>query len=207
MKIKRQNSGQAIMELLVLMLLFAVVFLGILLVMGLSVANVEIFLSAKYDAEEDAQFADSGTEGREIYSWRYTYFDITKDRIPFLPKDEANVVQNNLDSFHREFNDSAKSNGGGEYVFNDFSVLGRLNGEENFGANTPSQSYLAANLVRGRENDYGENIATIKDTKKFNRQRTYAAFEKIIGVKLDDLDLENAESNQVFFPAMKVLEK
>ena len=69
---------------------FLICFLGLVVVMGLSIANIEIFGEAKFNSEQNAQYADYGDAGvrsNDILKWKYTVHDLTSDEIPFLPKD------------------------------------------------------------------------------------------------------------------------
>lgn len=203
-KSKNNQSGQAIMELLVLLIAFMVCFVGLLTVMGLSIANIEIFTDAKFDAEQNAIFSDYGNDGHEIYSWHYTPYGDNEVRIPFLPGDKPVAASGTMENFHAEFNNPVYSNLNTEYKFNDFSVI--QTDVENFGSNTPFLSYLAANLREGRTGNFnsGENIVLVSDRRYFARQKTYDAFEKILGVSLEKINLEDSRTNKVFFPAMQI---
>lgn len=204
---KHNESGQAIMELLALLLSLVIVFIGVILIMGLSIANIDILLDAKFHAESSAQYADYGNEGNEISRWHYTEYEAIGKTIPFLPGDRPSSSTHAPINFNEEFNNPLTSNHGDKYKFNTFNVIhpGIAN---NFAVETPVLSYRAANLLRGKSYDYSdENIITIKDTQYFHRQQTYSAFERLIGTSLKDIDLENNHSNTVYFPAMKVLDR
>ena len=206
MKKRNKQSGQALMELLVLLLSFVICFLGLLLIMGFSIANIEILSDAKFNAEKSAQNVTFGSDGKDIHKWKYTFYEAISEYIPFLPLDEPGGLQNNLDSFNKEFNNELYSNHDDKYAFNDFGAIAPVIAN-NFPNDTPSFSYQAANLHEGKSNEfYDENNALLTDHRYFKRQQIYEAFEKIIGTKLKDIDLENNHSNTVYFPAMKVLE-
>lgn len=204
---KHNESGQAIMELLVLLLSFSIVVLGVILMMGLSIANIDILLDAKFDAEEKAQYAEFGNDGNEIYRWRYTEYEPIGDYIPFLPGDRPNSLSYNMDGMKNEMNNEFTSNHGEDYKFNDFNVI-HPDIALNFGVDLPSLSHKAANLLRGKSYKHtDENIVTINDSRYFHRQKTYETFERIIGTSLKDIDLENNHSNTVYFPAMKLFDR
>ena len=63
-------------------------------------------------------------------------------------------------------------------------------------------------MHEGKSSEFeDEQNALMTDHRYFNRQQMYDAFKRIIGLKLEDINLEDNESNRVFFPAMKILEK
>lgn len=195
------------MELLIMLLAFAICFMGLLLVMGLSITNIEIFTEAKFNAEKNAQYLDFGSDGRDIRRWIYTFYEAINDYIPFLPKDSPGGLQTALNSFNFEFNNHRYSTSNDKYTFNDFSVI-QPSTANNFAFDTPSFSYQAANLLMGKAYNVGkEQNALLTDHRYFNRQKTYEAFELLIGTKLKDIDLENNHSNTVYMPAMRVIDK
>lgn len=194
------------MELLILLLSFAICFLGLIMMMGLSIANVEILLDAKFDSEKKAQFSDFGSDGKEISRWQYTYYEPDNVYIPFLPGDTPGGIQTDLESFKIELNNPYYSTSGTQYQFNDFNVIHPKNAE-NIGTDTPILSVHAANLHKGTSSDHEENIYTISDHRYFDRQKTYEAIERIVGTSLKNIDLENNYSNTVFYPAMQVFER
>ena len=179
------------MELLIMLLAFAICFMGLLLVMGLSITNIEIFTEAKFNAEKNAQYLDFGSDGRDIRRWIYTFYEAINDYIPFLPKDSPGGLQTALNSFNFEFNNHHYSTSNDKYTFNDFSVI-QPSTANNFAFDTPSFSYQAANLLMGKAYNVGkEQNALLTDHRYFDRQKTYEAFELLIGTKLKDIDLEN----------------
>lgn len=213
---KKTNSGQATMELILLMLAFLICFLGLVVVMGLSIANIEIFGEAKFNSEQNAQYADYGDAGvrsNDILKWKYTVHDLTSDEIPFLPKDEPQSLAtggNLMQTIDTNLNDKAYSSDVDEapqkYKFNEFSI--NLTGAPVFDTTAPAFDavYRSANLLEGRTK-YGENIATIHASE---RSKMYKAIEKILSLKrerLIELKLEDNVTNRVFFPAMKVSDK
>lgn len=209
MKNRQKQSGQAIMELLVLLLAFVVCFLGLIMIMGFSIANIEIFMEAKYNSERKAQYADNGGDGiSDFKNWEYTKYELIEQPIPFLPKDKPIGTQKSLEKFNTRFNEKQNEDEK-TYTFNDYSKIEpHLSIADNFPLNTPLFSFEAANLHRGKSSDFHDNNnALITDHRYFNRQKTYQSFERIIGVNLKNIDLEDNYSNTVFFPAMKLLEK
>lgn len=207
MKKKNRQSGQALMELLVLLLSFIICFLGLLLIMGMSIANIEAFADAKFNSERSAQNVDHGSDGKDVRRWIYTFYAAINDYIPFLPLDKPGGVHGDLDSFNQEFNNANYSINNGKYLFNDFSRV-VTSTSNNFGSSTPPLAYQAANLHEGKSNELqDDNNVLLTDRRYFQRQQIYEAFEQIIGTKLKGIDLENNPSNTVYFPAMKVLDR
>lgn len=210
MMMRNKQSGQAIMELMVLLLSFIICFLGLLLVMGFSITNIEIFLDAKFNAEKNAQFSDYGGDGLkndDFRNWKYTEYAAIDYPIPFLPKDEPVGIQTDLENKKNEFNNPVYSNSGDKYTFNNFSVI-TPDVAQNIPYDTPSLSYLTANLIKGKSFDFqDENNALITDKRYFQREQFYDACERIIGIKeLKNINLEDNYTNIVLFPALKVLD-
>ncbi len=212
---KKTNSGQATMELILLMLAFLICFLGLVVVMGLSIANIEIFGEAKFNSEQNAQYADYGDGGvrnNDILKWKYTIHELTSDEIPFLPKDmpSADISANGsvMQAIENNLNDKTYSSdvdkAPQEYTFNKFDL--NVTGSPVLDISSFNAVYRSANLLEGKT-DYGENIATISVTE---RSKMYKAIEKILCLKSDTLKkikLEDNVTNRVFFPAMKVSDK
>lgn len=206
---KNKNSGQAITEFLALVLSFCICFLGLLLIMGISIANIEVFNDAKFNADEKAQFADFGNEGDNIATWKYTWFELIKEYIPFLPFDKPSNKVDELTSFKEQFKNPVYSQPDGKYEFNDYTKI-EPKIALHFPEEMPANYREAANLIRGTTSNFTENerVFTISDRKYFERQKTYEAFRIILGTDLNkSFNLENNRSNTVYMPAMKVLEK
>ncbi|MBR1967361.1 MAG: hypothetical protein IKA22_12210 [Lentisphaeria bacterium] len=204
-----KNSGQAIIEFLTLLLAFCICFLGLILVMGISITNLEVFNTAKFEADEKAYLAETGRDGINIKSWIYTNFPFIQQDIPFLPDDRPTASTRDLDSFEMQFNNKTYSDPKDRYVFNDFKQT-NFKIADNFTENISGLSYFeTANLLRGRafipQNE--ERVLTINDPQYFDRQKTYAAIRKILGIEIKKLNLEDNHSNTVYMPAMKILDK
>ena len=205
---KSKDSGQAMMEFITLLLAFCICFLGLILIIGITISNVEILNSAKFLADEKAQYTDFGNDGRNVSTWKYTYFSFISQNIPFLAGDNPSDSDFIMDNFSAEFANSQYSNTKNEYKFNDFEKID-IKMQDNFAENISGYAYKTANLLEGktfkREND--ERVITISDPKYFDRQKTYEAIRKILGVELKKLNLEDNHSNTVYMPAMKVIDK
>ena len=200
------------MELLVLMLSFCICFLGLLLIMGISISNISVFNDAKFEADNNAQFAAFGNEGDSISHWVYTLFELTGQRIPFLPFDKPSTSQDDdFTEISEQLKDPQYSEPQAEkpYEFNDYSKVD-VKIADNFPASMPFNYREAANLLRGqtKKNEKDERVFTISDRKYFDRKKTYEAFKIILGTDLTkDFNLENNRSNTVYMPAMKVLDE
>lgn len=209
---KKQNSGQAIMELLVLMLSFSICFLGLLLIMGISISNISVFNDAKFEADNRAQFANYGADGDSISHWVYTLFELTGQRIPFLPFDKpSSSLYDDFTEFSEQLKDPQYSEPKQEepYEFNDYSKVD-LKIADNFPMSMPFNYCEAANLLLGQTKKFekDERVFTISDRKYFDRKKTYEAFKIILGTDLTkDFNLENNRSNAVYMPAMTVLDE
>ena len=213
---------------MVLLLSFIICFLGLLIVMGLSLSNIEIFLDAKFNSENSAQFSDFGKSGireKDIKNWTYTEYSYNPNgensvKIPFLPKDEPETSNQWLDNFSNEFKDERiekkeedkedpKYKG---YYFNNFKSID-ITVANNFPAEFESEESnicKAANLHEGRSAVSGDGNMLMSGDKFSSWHNMYEAIATIVGVNLKDLEdvfVEDNYTNRVFFPAMKILEK
>ena len=218
------------MELLTLLIAFAACFLGLLLLMSLSLADIEALLDAKYIAENSAQIKNHSEDGRDIgidKIWKYSewlYQDKQKGtkkvEIPFLLGDlQYNGKERPIMSFYDKFKDESASEPAGfaennpEWQFKEsqYDVVTPVIAE-----NFPNSSDLslvnmhsAAELVKGSTTEINKDkqYVLFQDKRYFNRQKIYQSIEKFVGVKLGKIRLDEAESNQVYMPVIKVLSK
>ena len=216
------------MELLTLLIAFAACFLGLLLLMSLSLADIEALLDAKYIAENSAQMKNHSEDGRDIgidKSWKYSewlYQDKQKGtekvEIPFLLGDlQYTGKERPIMSFYNKFNDANASEPAGwaennpEWQFSRYDTVTPVIAE-NFPADNEMSLYnmhSAAELVKGSTTEINKDkqYVLFQDKRYFNRQKIYQSIEKFVGVKLGKIRLDEAESNQVYMPVIKVLNK
>lgn len=218
---KRKNSGQATMELMCLLLAFLICFLGLVVVMGLSIANIEVFCEAKFKSEQNAENADTGGDGvidSDILSWKYTKYHVRKGKsetvdIPFLPEDApvSIKISNTMNMIKTRLNakedSSTFNNPDPGYIFHDFKL--NLTGKEVWDTENKNfeNAYLTANLLGGKAAS-GKGIAISSSAEE--RLKMYNAIEKILNLRpevLYELQLEDKSVNKVYIPAMKVQEK
>ena len=108
MKKRKQESGQAILELLVLVGGFMLLFLGLIFVCGLTDADIVIFLRARNNAELQAASGTSlvagGSEFSSVSHGELSLYE-SKETLAFSPTDYVGSSPNNtLKSFHPELN-------------------------------------------------------------------------------------------------------
>ena len=77
------ESGQAFMELTVMLLILSAMMLAVIMLCGLEVTSNSILLSARTNAQEQSQDGSSGAEIRnnELRSWSYKTLHLTKSYI------------------------------------------------------------------------------------------------------------------------------
>ena len=92
---RSEQSGQATMELAVLLIAFTAMILGIIFVGGLGIARNEALLEAKAAAEVSSRTAAASvqTGGNEYLGWSYTSLDLYGDGSSSIPFTAGDVVQ------------------------------------------------------------------------------------------------------------------
>ena len=217
MKRKRDlQSGQAITELVMLLIGFAAVFLGLLFVCGLADGDIGIFLSARNQAElAAAGTAPVAVSGAEFGTPENDFVRIysSEDALVFSPRDAPRRrASGSLDSFSGAFSDESVSvpdDSDGDYL-----LQAKLKGWKSLKSAgqgaflsdcvtdlTLMNALDAACLVTGRASGVPENTLLIDSAQKPGTsealRRTFLSW---FGVKFSGRALVGAPGNQVYMP-------
>ena len=186
------QSGQATVEMAIMLLAFVVLMLGLIFTLSLEIFNTRTLLDSKYQTERSVNFSNAalhGGAGKEIRGWEY------ENGIPFTLKDQA--VYHSGDEMiksHTSLNSDADSGASG-YTY-EWIKLREFPGAK-FTADykdRESSSIAAANLIT-RQGDPDGRKLTAK-LPEFT-----AALANLLGVKISYDNLRNNPSNRVYLPA------
>ncbi len=202
MKNRKGESGQAIMELMVIMLAFVACMVGVFVVIALSLGNIDILMCSKTDAEMRAHDKVSGNSGSEIRRWFYTQYGEEGDyvEIPFSIHDEKKKTFADLGEMYSNLNSEKYSDAGNEnYVYNDFLIFKGILPLNFADTEMYIDGYRAANLHKGRCGGYtGHNLLGCSCQKYFN------SFSSLFGGVIDPEKLSESVGNEVYIPAMRL---
>lgn len=204
----KYQKGQAIMEMCVCMIPILVVLLGMIVISGLGISNIQAFLQAKANAEIASRNINAvGGAGEAIHSWDYS-----DDGLPFTADDEAvNFSQVNAERNTQEIADIMLnrpyySEYPGYFLEtnsilpeNPYNIPQDMN--YNYAADIPYNMLAAAALVSGKANTNLNTVFTLGANNGETRNIT-PAFTALFGIDLDDIDLESMKANTVYYPAM-----
>ena len=197
---KNNNSqqGQAIMEMVIIMVALVSCIIGMFVVMSLSFANIELLMTSKTNAEFNAYDKSHGNDGQEIKQWEYTVWGNkeTGTKIPFSPHDKIDKQRANLSNLYFDINFQDYSDAGNEkYAFNDFTIF-----NEEIGGNFASSpmyvyGYRAANLHESDVSYLYKKHAGIKYLDLANL---------FLDSRLDINKIIESPGNKVYMPSMKL---
>ncbi|MDD5728611.1 MAG: hypothetical protein PHV59_08615 [Victivallales bacterium] len=207
------QAGQAVMEMCICLIPILVVLLGMIVISGLGISNIEAFLEAKANAETASRLSGAaGGAGEMIYSWDYGDPDNDGDGYPFTADDEpvnfsqanaagntytlADTILNNItgsQSLAAEADDNAN-----QYIF---MATSSVVNDNNFAGNLPQTMVAAAALVRGSPNSGLNTVFTLNTSNKEAKNIT-PAFTALFGLDLSDIDLVSMRANTVYYPVL-----
>ncbi len=214
--IKNNERGQAVAEMCISLLAIMAVFLGVIVLAGLGISNIQILMDAKNRAETNRSGATEGL--RDIFAWDYgDNIDVDRDGTPevnALPFDADDrpiyAVEHNAQAvFASQLNDPRYSAEvdfvPGQYGHYDFFPVSAVDsaGGSNFARNLPGLFAAAAGLV-SNHSDNAEDVYTLRENDFNSREQLNAvreAFYRLFGVDIDTIDLRNIPANQVYLPA------
>ena len=210
---KKQQQGQAIVEMCAGMIAIMAIFLGLVFVGGIGISNIQTLLGNKAATEATSRAVNQGGQGNNIYAWDYGDQANTKpeadefqghrlfnpatrrDELPFTPDDL--IIPNSSQP------DSAFQN-----PFSTMSQLSTTFTEDNklrdiatasSGLNANSFYFLgAANLVSS-QNSTNATIYTLRTQDSETATGMKQTFTALFGINAN-INLQNI-SNQVYFPA------
>lgn len=211
-KIKTKfQKGQAIMEVCVCLIPILVVFLGMIVISGLGISNIQAFLEAKANAEIASRNTNAvGGAGNTIHSWDYGQ---DGDNLPFTADDQpvtfsqvsaerntqaiANIQLNMINGSQSMESDAAYNEN--QYIFVPTSWISTT--DNNYAGDIPDNMLAAAALVSGTANTNLHTVFTLGADNDETRKIT-PAFTALLGINLEDIDLVSMKANKVYYPAM-----
>ncbi|QSH40956.1 hypothetical protein P0136_10535 [Lentisphaerota bacterium ZTH] len=213
-KIMILNRGQATVELCIGLVAVLTVFLGIVVIAGLSISNIRLLVNAKTYAEYGAHsVALAPGAGTDIYSWDYGQTNAGGDGLPFTVDDRSINYPGSAeatDYFRRQFNSQENSESSSaappdeQYQFSPISGLGDY-AQHNFAKNFPEMFTSAAGLISSTASSGIETVFTLnRDEFTSDELRTISrTFYALFGTNIETIDLRNNQSNIVYMPASR----
>lgn len=192
MKNFTSQSGQATVEMAIMLLAFVVLMLGLIFTLSLEIYNTRTLLDSKYQTERSVNFANAalhGGAGKEIKGWEY------ENGIPFTLKDQA--IYHSGDEMvmsHTALNANTDS-GSNRYSY-EWTKLQEFPGAK-FTADykdRENSSIAAANLITRQGEPEGRSLTA--KLPEFT-----AALANLLGLRIDQSNLRNNPSNRVYLPA------
>lgn len=206
-KTLKNQHGQAIMEMMVMIIAVVVCMVGVLAVVGLGIGNIDLLMCGKTTADLKAYNQVRGYDGREIHTWRYTVFDDKKNKveIPFLVKDAYSRQADNLVGVHAKLNDENYSDAEDtSYLFNNYSVFTDETGINFANTETYFSAAAASNLHEGACSAVS---GCCNKCSSCSSSSMYQVLSILLNGEIDISRLEKAQSNKVYIPSMKIREE
>lgn len=224
-----RESGQAMIELSLMLLLLTFATLGMLMVCGMSDYADEIYLQSRFNAELAARDDTNSLYGEEYSTWssRAYHTPYTGMNIPFNFDERAITGTNQIGTFGEHFNASGDSVPKIRHPFDIYKKLNQYHRLNDFDINSfkhdfhdesiADNMFNAANLVHGTPNEEGTNpLSRILSRSGFRKgakisssaDQSYSAllnaFTKMFGVNLEKagVKIKHAPSTTVFMPAV-----
>ncbi|MFA7230217.1 MAG: hypothetical protein WC071_03005 [Victivallaceae bacterium] len=205
-----QEHGQALVEMCVCLVAIISVFLGLIVVAGLGISNIQTLLRAKTNAEYSSRGGTpAGNRGINIFAWDYGDTNNGGDGIPFTADDQSiTASQGNAGSYYQQqFNgqENSESQISNQYTFTPASSLGDYANASNFAKNFPDLFVEAANLTSATgASDRG--IFTLTTNQNFNSaaqlEALYDTFYGLFGIRLSEVNLQQMPANTVYMPVI-----
>ena len=213
-KMWSQESGQATLELVVLLIGFIAVFLGLAFVSGLADSDLDILLRARNNAENAAANAVDtqriGMEFGESQQYRPDIYSQSRELI-FSPMEEklyrsGNTIESFPDAFNTPVN-SVPDETSAEYLHQ--AKLEKWKSFSGIAGNAFRADYvtgLSGENARGTANMVVGSVSGVNAvstlTRVRNRKALDESFQKFFGVRIRASALENAPGNQVYMPVI-----
>jgi len=213
---RKHQSGQALTELMILLIGFVAVFLGLLFVCGLSDGDINIFLLARNQAELTAAggspSAAAGAEFGTAENYRHDIYSVPEPLV-FSPRDTVDRrASNSIDGFPGAFSASDASDP--EDRDGDYRLQAKMNSwkklsdagngalSSDFVTDlTLHNAFSAADLVAGRASGVGENTLVNSSAQKpGTAEALRQTFFSWFGVRFSGRALIDAPGNQVYMP-------
>ncbi len=210
---RRRESGQATIELAVLLIGFVAMVLGVVFISALCVNSNKALLLAKRDAEKAARIDGNAPLDnlREITTWSYGSFRYganESSQIPFTAADTPRYSTvstiSPADSQFRTAGDARNEHYNYEWkspsAF-DSSLQSDFTGDL-------GSTAFAAKLVRGRAGSRGISFDQFIDGRRDHAKSAMrGAYLAWFGIRVDEQDIIDSRANQVFLPVSGKVER
>ncbi len=227
-QLDNNDSGQAMIELALMLLLMTFATIGMLLVCGLSDFSGEALLESRFNAECIARTGHADFSGPEFATWNNENNDIYSDRlnIPFTIGERPVRGTAETGTFANELNDPSRSVPDQTVPYGNYRKLNTYHKLNDFDASMFSNDFYesslnqtmldAANLASGSpDNNSGNplgNVLSRSGHRKAAKRNPAAddAYNALLrgianffGVDLEDAGyrISNAHSNKAYIPA------
>jgi hypothetical protein len=227
-RIHKRESGQAMIELAVMLLLLTFATIGMLLVCGLSDFSGDALLESRFNAELKARTGNSDVSGTEYTTWKSEDNDFLDNKlnIPFAIGERPTRGASDIGPFGENLNDAVHSVPDETRPYSNYRKLNtyhKLNDfdsamfSNDFYENASNQTMLeAANLSLGTPDDQtgnplGNILSRSGHRKAANRNpKANEAYNSLLrgianlfGVDLEDAGykISNAPGNKSYIPA------
>ena len=208
---RRNEKGQATIELILILLPISACILGILFIGGITVSNNERFLASKFEAEKKAQKGDTADieyKPMEFFHWSgdgslHSYLKKTfgiqgKLNLPFGLDYSSNAsTLNTLQDVEYRLKNSADSKKSHLYYWEETGDY-----DIKYSSSTQAawnNAFNAAQLVSGhRSQSYND-----KDLNDFTDKATRKAAQSWLGITVSNSDIRQNRSNHVYMPIVK----
>ncbi len=203
--------GQALLEMTVMLVAIVAILLGVIYIGGLTIANNQLLLSAKLNAEKASRLSGASSESgsNELLGWNYTTLELSPNEtltIPFLADDRLSASgASTLSTVSSAFRDSLPS----EADLYDYSWHSPRDFDRSLGSDFTDwvdTGLGAASLVGGTDSVKdpvsGFDRGSAGDTSSSMR----SAFRSWFGITISDKMLNDIPSNQVYMPRVNTSE-
>ncbi len=212
-KNRKNQRGQAILELLAGLIALLAVMLGLLFVAGLGINSLRIYKDARFNAELAMQRESQpplSNDGSDIATWSYRRRDVgTSIELPYDPDSLLVTKSGTLSTGEfSSVSDSAENEENYQFAtLNEISLLPGVDSSRFSRFNQLGNSArIAANLVGSGSSFGGHPVLTIDPSEiggagsPVATQALEEFFYRLCGVRVRTQDLVNQETNHVYFP-------
>lgn len=227
-KVTPKESGQAMIELAIMLLLMTFATIGMLLVCGLADFSDEALLESRFNAESKARSGNADVSGSEYDTWNNTDNNVYDDRlnIPFTIGERPSKGNSEIGSLGNELNDPVYSVPKEDNPYAIYRKLNTYHKLDDFDASMFSNDFYesslnqtmldAANLASGSpDNSSGNPLGNVLSRSGHRKaaKRNPAAndaynallrgISNLFGTDLEDAGyrISNAPSNKAYIPA------
>lgn len=223
----KRQSGQAMIELALMLLMMTFATLGMLMVCGMADFADEALLDARYIAEMRSKTASGNESGSEYSTWQshLSNAPYANMSVPFN-MDEKPVKSGGIGKFGEHLTDPTKSVPVKEDPFAEYKKLNRYHRladfdqtkfkHDYFDSSNEENMLVAANLIKARSDNTSNNplsrvlsreghrrAARISSSENNAYNGLLRAFTRLFGIDLEEAGykIKHAHSSAVYMPA------